>query len=312
MNYEKVLIIGDKQSLITQAIAFLLQEYGVEIVWHKTEAKSTGIRAVIVINQQTIKLQFMPSVEKVILINSSISAKSAGANNTLQVYKIAIEDLKTTKQMSVAYKRFLFVKGFYKPLNDLVLDILSNKINYLAQGQTKIKFMHKISDYKDQTFSFETIQESYKWLNYKNETSKQIKFIEYIKPNIFNDSDNEIRYLTGKIRAYRSGRKIDEILVCTEQEFNEIKRKYFFKEYLKSLDSKYNYHLYYLNKDILNKHKSLAKQIGYGVIIYDDCVYFDYENNPKALGYVDTKEKTMDKMKEIFKKLKNMAIKVKK
>jgi hypothetical protein len=196
----------------------------------------------------------------------------------------------------------------------MVLNLLGDDFEYL--NNSRIDLSDSNFSPSDYTFEFNSIHESYKWLNNKLDAyklpkdkggSKETqKLVEVVKDNIHDDSDNEIRYLSNRIRRIKSGAKKDEIFVPSRSEYKKLKNNYFFKQLKKNISK--TYRLFYIEREDIKKlSKRLDKLVGWGYIIFHDCVYMDYENNSRTLGYVDLKKKTRKEYMVAFDKLLSMS-----
>lgn len=159
----------------------------------------------------------------------------------------------------------------------------------------------------DWIFNFDSIAETYSWLNRKNhELVGDLKVIDITNKqlfNTFNDSDKEIRYLSEYIYLAKKGMSLSTIFVANKDEIQEKMKNRFFN--ILACKCGENVKTYFCDIDVLQRQEpQILDKIRDGINIYDDCVYRDTYKNELSLGYVDCKLETVKEYTELFNYLK--------
>lgn len=85
-------------------------------------------------------------------------------------------------------------------------------------------------------FSFDSINETYHWLSNKNRKLSDDcvqKVISFYSDKVYNDSLNEINYLSDKLLNIKKHKKIIDIFICNKEELINYSNNYFLRCYLK-------------------------------------------------------------------------------
>lgn len=196
-------------------------------------------------------------------------------------------------------KDYLFSKGIYSNLLYIVGQLLKNdnEFNGMVYDLTEIK--RKPDDW---IFDFESINETYKWLATKNKNlpgNFTQKVINFYSDKIYNDSLNEINYLSDKLLNIKRNKRLIDIFVFTREEFEKCKNNFFLKVLIKNISDTYS--IYFVDKnEIMKSDLDIYNKLRDGIIIYNDCVYRDTYENELSLGFVDCKKETIEEYNNYF------------
>lgn len=229
-----------------------------------------------------------------------VSNERKKIKNTASMVNYIITDLiLDNSNYTSVQKKYLFSKGIYQIFLQIIGDLLYNVNNYngIIYDLTELK---KKPD--DWVFKFDSINETYKWLAFKNKNLEKNftqKVISFYSDKVYNDSLNEINYLSEKLLNIKKNQHIIDLFVLTKEEFEEYKNNYFYKTLLNNISDTYN--VYFIDKDDFIKNDlDIYEKLIDGIIIYKDCVYQDTYSDEISLGFVDCKEKTIKKYNEYF------------
>lgn len=260
-----------------------------------------------------VSREFKNTKDKIIIITDSIENISNDCKNDLLIISDKKRDLSNytcksniiiTKLVSdnnkytKAQEEYLFRKGIYSIINNIVLDFISDK--------TIDKMIYDISSCKLQPtnwiFDFDSITETYEWLSKMNRNNSELKVMDLSNPNTYNtfsDSDKEINYLSEYILLAKKGMKISTIFIVTKDVIKEKMNNIYFD--LLARKSGDNVKTYFCDVTILEeKEPDLLNKIRDGVNIYEDCVYRDTYDSEITLGVVDCKLESVKEYTDIF------------
>lgn len=258
-----------------------------------------------------ISKEFNNTKDKIIIITNSIENIPNDCKNDLLIISDKKRDLSNytcksniiiTKLVSdnnkytKAQEEYLFRKGIYSIINNIVLDFISDK--------TIDKMIYDTSCCKLQPtnwiFDFDSITETYEWLSKRNKyIDDERKVIEISSSVTFNDSDKEINYLSEYILLAKKGMKISNIFIGPKEDIEKKKKNRYFD--ILTRKSGDNVKTYFCDIDVLAKREpELLKKIRDGIAIYDDCVYRDTFDSEFSLGVVDCKLESVKEYTDIF------------
>ena len=238
-------------------------------------------------------------------INNNISiisinkSKSVIENSNNIINYIITDLLDDNNNYTEAQKEYLFQNGIYRVFIQQIDTLLKNSNNYngIIYDITKIK---KNTD--NWIFSFDSISDTYHWLSEKNRNLKEDftqKVISFYSEKVYNDSLNEINYLSEKLLNIKRGQNIIDIFILTEEEYKKYKENFFFKVLTKNISETHKIYLIRKEEFIKNDLELYNKLLD-GVIIYDDCVYRDTYSDEISLGVVDCKKETVEEYNKAF------------
>ncbi len=238
-------------------------------------------------------------------INNNISiisinkSKSVIENSNNIINYIITDLLDDNNNYTEAQKEYLFQNGIYRVFIQQIDTLLKNSNNYngIIYDITKIK---KNTD--NWIFSFDSISDTYHWLSKKNRNLKEDftqKVISFYSEKVYNDSLNEINYLSEKLLNIKRGQNIIDIFILTEEEYKKYKENFFFKVLTKNISETHKIYLIRKEEFIKNDLELYNKLLD-GVIIYDDCVYRDTYSDEISLGVVDCKKETVEEYNKAF------------
>lgn len=125
------------------------------------------------------------------------------------------------------------------------------------------------------------------------------KIVSFYSDKVYNDSLNEINYLSEKLLNIKKKQHIIDLFVLTKEEFEEYKTNYFYKTLLNNISDTYN--IYFVDKNaFMANDLDIYNRLIDGIIIYEDCVYQDTYSDEISLGFVDCKEETIKKYNDYF------------
>lgn len=125
------------------------------------------------------------------------------------------------------------------------------------------------------------------------------KNISFYSDKVYDDSVREINYLTEQIMNIKDKKNLIDIFILDREEYNTLRKNYFFKSLAKNLSDTYSIYLIDKN-EILNNDSDLLDKLRDGIIIYEDCIYKDTYDDEFSLGYVDCKRKTVEEYSKYF------------
>ncbi len=254
------------------------------------------ITAIIYLNENDINNISLNVKVPVILISNERKL----VKDTKSVVNYIITDLIIdNNSYTSVQKEYLFSKGIYHSFLKVIEELLNNidVYNGIIYDITEIK---KKPD--DWIFKFDSINETYKWLAKKNITMKKNftqKVVSFYSDKVYNDSLNEINYLSEKLLNIKKKQHIIDMFVLTKEEFEEYKTNYFYKTLLNNISNTYN--IYFVDKNaFMANDLDIYNRLVDGIIVYEDCVYQDTYSDEISLGFVDCKEETIKKYNEYF------------
>ena len=267
-----MLIVSENENEVLKSIAYLLNQEKIE---YETSNSFKDIKEdkVIIITSNEYELSSNNCNDCLIITNKKIDISDC----SFKCNEIVTSLIESNLDFTRSQEEYLFRDGIYSVINNIVLDFINeNTIDKIIYDLSCCK-----STPNDWIFNFDSIAETYSWLNRKNhELVGDLKVIDITNKNLFytfNDSDKEIRYLSEYILLAKKGMHLSTIFICTK---NEIQEK------MKNLEPQ-----------ILDRARD-------GINIYDDCVYRDTYKNELSLGYVDCKLETVKEYTELFNYLK--------
>ena len=293
-----MLIVSENENEVLKSIAYLLNQEKIE---YETSNSFKDIKEdkVIIITSNEYELSSNNCNDCLIITNKKIDISDC----SFKCNEIVTSLIESNLDFTRSQEEYLFRDGIYSVINNIVLDFINeNTIDKIIYDLSCCK-----STPNDWIFNFDSIAETYSWLNRKNhELVGDLKVIDITNKNLFytfNDSDKEIRYLSEYILLAKKGMHLSTIFICTKNEIQEKMKNRFFNLLARKCGE--NVKTYFCDIDVL---QSLEPQIldraRDGINIYDDCVYRDTYKNELSLGYVDCKLETVKEYTELFNYLK--------
>ena len=293
-----MLIVSENENEVLKSIAYLLNQEKIE---YETSNSFKDIKEdkVIIITSNEYELSSNNCNDCLIITNKKIDI----SDFSFKCNEIVTSLIESNLDFTRSQEEYLFRDGIYSVINNIVLDFINeNTIDKIIYDLSCCK-----STPNDWIFNFDSIAETYSWLNRKNhELVGDLKVIDITNKNLFytfNDSDKEIRYLSEYILLAKKGMHLSTIFICTKNEIQEKMKNRFFNLLARKCGE--NVKTYFCDIDVL---QSLEPQIldraRDGINIYDDCVYRDTYKNELSLGYVDCKLETVKEYTELFNYLK--------
>ena len=293
-----MLIVSENENEVLKSIAYLLNQEKIE---YETSNSFKDIKEdkVIIITSNEYELSSNNCNDCLIITNKKIDISDC----SFKCNEIVTSLIESNLDFTRSQEEYLFRDGIYSVINNIVLDFINeNTIDKIIYDLSCCK-----STPNDWIFNFDSIAETYSWLNRKNhELVGDLKVIDITNKNLFytfNDSDKEIRYLSEYILLAKKGMQLSTIFICTKNEIQEKMKNRFFNLLARKCGE--NVKTYFCDIDVL---QSLEPQIldraRDGINIYDDCVYRDTYKNELSLGYVDCKLETVKEYTELFNYLK--------
>lgn len=295
----KVIVIAQSKNNLTDAIENYMEKESIEYLLADTinidiEKDITDIIYI----GDTSKLEDLD-------INNNISIISINKNRDIiqsssNIVNYIITDLlDDNTNYTEAQKEYLFQNGIYKVFLQLIDNLLKNNNDYngIIYDITEIK---KNPD--NWIFGFDSISDTYHWLSKKNRNLKEgftQKVISFYSEKVYNDSLNEINYLSEKLLNIKRGQKITDIFILSNEEFKNYRNNFFFKVLIKNISETHK--IYLIKKDDFIKNDlELYNRLLDGVIIYDDCVYKDTYSDEISLGIVLCKKEDVEEYNKAF------------
>ena len=293
-----MLIVSENENEVLKAIKYLLDlekiEYEISNSFENTKDDK-----VIVITINEHELSINDNRDYLLITNKKIDIRDFKFKCNEIITNLIDSNIVYTKSQ----EEYLFRDGIYSLINNIILDFINDK--------TTDKIIYDLSCCKstpnDWIFSFDSIAETYSWLNRKNhELVGDLKVIDITNQqlfNTFNDSDKEIRYLSEYIYLAKKGMNLSTIFVANKDEIQEKMKNRFFK--ILACNCGENVKTYFCDIDVLQRQEpQILDKIRDGINIYDDCVYRDTYKNELSLGYVDCKLETVKEYIELYNYLK--------
>ena len=293
-----MLIVSENENEVLKSITYLLNQEKIE---YETSNSFKDIKEdkVIIITSNEYELSSNNCNDCLIITNKKIDISDC----SFKCNEIVTSLIESNLDFTRSQEEYLFRDGIYSVINNIVLDFINeNTIDKIIYDLSCCK-----STPNDWIFNFDSIAETYSWLNRKNhELVGDLKVIDITNKNLFytfNDSDKEIRYLSEYILLAKKGMHLSTIFICTRNEIQEKMKNRFFN--LLARECGENVKTYFCDIDVLqNLEPQILDRARDGINIYDDCVYRDTYKNELSLGYVDCKLETVKEYIELFNYLK--------
>ena len=293
-----MLIVSENENEVLKSITYLLNQEKIE---YETSNSFKDIKEdkVIIITSNEYELSSNNCNDCLIITNKKIDISDC----SFKCNEIVTSLIESNLDFTRSQEEYLFRDGIYSVINNIVLDFINEN--------TTDKIIYDLSCCKsapnDWIFSFDSIAETYSWLNRKNhELVGDLKVIDITNKNLFytfNDSDKEIRYLSEYILLAKKGMQLSTIFICTKNEIQEKMKNRFFNLLARKCGE--NVKTYFCDIDVLqSKEPQILDRARDGINIYDDCVYRDTYKNELSLGYVDCKLETVKEYTELYNYLK--------
>lgn len=295
----KVIVIAQNKNNLTDAIENYMEKESIDYLLADTIN--------IDIEKDITDIIYIGDISKLeeLDINNNISIiyindKRSIIKNSSNIVNYIITDLlDDNTNYTEAQKEYLFQNGIYKVFIQLIDDLLKNNNNYNG-------IIYDITETKKNPdnwiFSFDSISDTYHWLSKKNRNLKEgftQKVISFYSEKVYNDSLNEINYLSEKLLNIKRGQKITDIFILSNEEFKNYRNNFFFKVLIKNISETHK--IYLIKKDDFIKNDlELYNRLLDGVIIYDDCVYKDTYSDEISLGIVLCKKEDVEEYNKIF------------
>ena len=293
-----MLIVSENENEVLKSITYLLNQEKMDYEISNSY-KNTKEDKVIIITSNEYELSSNNCNACLIITNKKIDISDC----SFKCNEIVTSLIESNLDFTRSQEEYLFRDGIYSVINNIVLDFINEN--------TTDKIIYDLSCCKnapnDWIFSFDSIAETYSWLNRKNhELVGDLKVIYITNKNLFytfNDSDKEIRYLSEYILLAKKGMQLSTIFICTKNEIQEKMKNRFFNLLARKCGE--NVKTYFCDIDVLqSKEPQILDRARDGINIYDDCVYRDTYKNELSLGYVDCKLETVKEYTELFNYLK--------
>ena len=293
-----MLIVSENENEVLKSIAYLLNQEKIE---YETSNSFKDIKEdkVIIITSNEYELSSNNCNDCLIITNKKIDISDC----SFKCNEIVTSLIESNLDFTRSQEEYLFRDGIYSVINNIVLDFINeNTIDKIIYDLSCCK-----STPNDWIFNFDSIAETYSWLNRKNhELVGDLKVIDITNKNLFytfNDSDKEIRYLSEYIYLAKKGMNLSTIFVANKNEIQEKMKNRFFK--ILACKCGENVKTYFCDIDVLQRQEpQILDKIRDGINIYDDCVYRDTYKNELSLGYVDCKLETVKEYTELYNYLK--------
>lgn len=229
-----------------------------------------------------------------------VSLEKEIVNNPKSVINYIVTPLVDDKNVyTEVQEEYLFRNGNYQVLRKILGDLIVNNNSFDGMIFDLSAIKAKPDEW---IFSFDSINETYHWLSNKNRNLPDNcvqKVISFYSDKVYNDSLNEINYLSDKLLNIKKHKNIIDIFICNKEELKSYSENYFFKILFKNVCDTYS--IYLVNKDeLIRKDGDIYNRLRDGIIIYDDCVYRDTYDDEISLGVVDCKQETIDEYNKYF------------
>lgn len=293
----KIIIKSKKDSNLLESLKSYMKKESIEYVVTDTIAKiENDITTLIYLDESDVdKIPLNKKVSIILISNERKIIKDVKSTINYIITDLIDDNSKYTS----VQKEYLFSRGIYQTFLQIIGELLNNVNNYNGIIYDLIELKKKPDDW---IFKFDSINETYKWLEFKNRNLEENftqKVISFYSDKVYNDSLNEINYLSEKLLNIKKKQHIIDLFVLTKEEFKTYKTNYFYKTLLNNISDTYN--VYFVDKDaFIKKDLDIYEKLIDGVIIYKDCVYQDTYSDEISLGFVDCKEETIKKYNEYF------------
>lgn len=294
----KVLLVAKSKSNLLDAILNYLESEVIEYsLIDDIDEVESDITNIIYINENDNIERLTKIYKRDIIV---ISTKKNIVNNAKSVINYIITPLIDDHNIySEVQEEYLFRNGIYHTILKIIGELLININSY--EG-----IIYDLSEIKlkpdEWIFSFESINETYHWLSNKNRKLPDEfiqKVISFYSSKVYNDSLNEINYLSDKLFNIKKKKNIIDIFICNKDEFVSYQNNYFFNVLFKNVSDIYS--IYLVDKDALMKRDlSIYNRLRDGVIVYNDCVYRDTYDDEISLGIVDCKKESIEEYDRYF------------
>lgn len=282
----------NKENNLSDAIIYYLKN---EKIDYELINENYDYKTIIYVGYNNEKIN-VSEESSVILINDT---KTIIENHNFTVNYIITDLINDDNHYTDVQKEYLFKKGAYNVLIQKVAELIENVNDYNALIYDLREI--KVHPY-NWIFKFESINETYNWLSRMNRTTNYNftqKNISFYSDKVYDDSVREINYLTEQIMNIKDKKNLIDIFILDQEEYNILRKNYFFKSLANNLSDTYSIYLIDKN-EILNNDSDLLDKLRDGIIIYEDCVYKDTYNDEFSLGYVDCKKETVEEYSKYF------------
>ena len=284
-----MLIVTENENEVLKSIVFLLKQEMIDYEISNNYLDKKDDKVIIISNNE-YDLSNIDKRKFLIITDNKIDIR----DYSVECNEIVTNLIGSNTDYTKSQEEYLFREGIYSVINNIVLDFINDK--------TANKVIYDLSCCKNQpndwVFKFNSIAETYAWLNRKNhELTDDLKVIDITNPilfNTFNDSDKEIRYLSEYIYLAKKGMNLSTIFVASRDQIKDKMKNRFF--HILACRCGNNVKTYFCDIDVLEAQEpELLERIRDGINIYSDCVYRDTYKDELSLGYVDCK---LEKVKE--------------
>ena len=284
-----MLIVSENENEVLKSIVFLLNQEMIDYEISNNYLDKKDDKVIIISNNE-YDLSNIDKRKFLIITDNKIDIR----DYSVECNEIVTNLIGSNTDYTKSQEEYLFREGIYSVINNIVLDFINDK--------TPNKVIYDLSCCKNQpndwVFKFNSIAETYAWLNRKNhELTDDLKVIDITNPilfNTFNDSDKEIRYLSEYIYLAKKGMNLSTIFVASRDQIKDKMKNRFF--HILACRCGNNVKTYFCDIDVLEAQEpELLERIRDGINIYSDCVYRDTYKDELSLGYVDCK---LEKVKE--------------
>lgn len=294
----KVLLVAKEKSNLLDALVNYLES---EVIEYKLVTKIDTIESdftnIIYVAYDDIKDELNKIYQREIIL---ISQDKMIVNKPKSVINYIVTPLINDHNCySEVQEEYLFRNGSYSSFLKIVGDILVNASSY----EGIVYDLREVKSKPDEwIFKFESINETYHWLSNKSRKLPDDcvqKIVSFYSTKVYNDSLNEINYLSDKLLNIKKNKNIIDIFICDKDELKSYQNNYFFKVLFKNISDTY---LIYLidKKEIMSKDLNIYNRLRDGIIIYNDCVYRDTYDDEISLGVVDCKRESIDEYNNYF------------
>lgn len=294
----KVLLVAKNKSNLYDALINYLESEVIEYVLSDNlEEIANEITNIIYINEDDDLEQLTKIYKRNIVI---ISAKKEIVKNAKSIINYVITPLVNDNNVySEVQEEYLFRNGAYRTILKIVGDLLININDYEGLIYDLCEIKSKPDEW---IFSFESINETYHWLSSKNRKLPDgcvQKVVSFYSDKVYNDSLNEINYLSDKVLNIKKKKNIIDIFIFNKDELQSYRNNYFFKILFKNISDTYS--IYLVDKDELMKNDfNIYNRLRDGIIVYNDCVYRDTYDDEISLGVVDCKKESIEEYNKYF------------
>ncbi len=289
MKKTKILVEASQKSNLYEAILYYMEREKIDYVTYLMDYDFNEVSTILYIQDTDSINKTIFQKKKPVLF---ISEKKEIIERKEQINYIITNLVTDTIVYTDVQKEYLFKKGIYHIFLEKLGELLINKEGYngMIYDLTEIKSLPE-----NWVFHFDSINETYAWLNKKNKSLPNDfvrKVVNFYADKVYDDSLKEIDYLTEKLMEIKEKKRVVDLFICTKDELELFRKNYFFKLLLKNISS--TYHFYYIDKDTLKeKEPVILESLLDGILLYPDCVYRDTYGDEISLGYVDCREDTI-------------------